>query len=104
LQETIMLMRKSHKEYKDTNKKLIKDVEDLQQKLATAVIVEQNDTAAASLDVSVMPSQKIVIDDASSIHENHHQSTAAGATVDEDGDSEIHLRTSSDSTENELWC
>jgi hypothetical protein len=104
LQETILLIRKSHKEYKDTNKKLMKDVEDLQQKIATAVIVEQNDTTATNLDVSVIPSQKFIIDDASSIHEHHQQSTAAGATVEEGGDSEIHLRTSSDSSENELWC
>lgn len=106
LQETILLMRKSQKEYKDSNKKLLKDVNDLQQRLANAAIVELKDNVDASSAVSIVASQQQTQDPAFPTTPtllNNEQSLAT-TLEGEDHVNIIDKKTSSDSGENELWC
>jgi hypothetical protein len=106
LQETILLMRKSQKECKDINKKLLKDVDDLQQKLANAAIVEFKDNVDASLAASIAPSQQETNDPAfptPSTLQNNEQSLVV-VEEGEDDERVMHIKTSSDSSEHELWC
>ena len=106
LQETILLMRKSQKECKDSNKKLLKDVEDLQQKLANAAIVELKDNIDAGLAATIVPAQQKTENPAfptpSTLLIN--KQLLVVAVEGEDKQRIVHTKTSSDSSEHELWC
>lgn len=106
LQETILLMRKSQKEYKDSNKKLLNDVKDLQQRLANAAIVELKDNIDANIAVSIVPSQQHTHDPAFTTSPTLLSNEESLAATLEGGDhvNIIDKKTSSDSGENELWC
>jgi chromosome segregation ATPase len=83
-----------------------KDVDDLQQKLANAAIVEFKDNVDASLAASIAPSQQETNDPAfptPSTLQNNEQSLVV-AEEGEDDERVMHIKTSSDSSEHELWC
>ena len=93
LQESITLVRKSHKECKDSNAKLLKDLDNLQRQIKAA---DERAATSSTQGSEMLPSF-------SSVQDTTNKDNMPVIAEEED-ESNIPTATSSASSEDEMWC
>lgn len=94
LQESITLVRKSHKECKDSNTKLLKDLDNLQRQVKAA---DERAATSSTQGSEMLPSF-------SSVQDTTNKDSMPVISEEEEDDNNIPTATSDASSENEMWC